>query len=214
MIRKDKNYFFIETDNTIYVFKVLKTGYLEHLYYGTKESVIIDDSFVDRNTAIHYSDSFKHSISDIPLECSSVGKGDIREPLVVITYEDGCFSSDFIYDRYLIRNEKNPLDTLPSSYGVDEELVIYLKERVHNITLELHYSVFVKENVIVRSSKLVNNSDESVKVNRLMSSLIDFKGSFDVTSFSSAWANEMNKYTTHLEAGKLVISSDSVKSRL
>lgn len=208
MIRTDKNGFFLETDNTIYAFKVLENGYLQHLYYGSRERLNTDGGFTDRNTAIRYSENFEHSLSDIPLECSSIGKGDIREPLVVITYEDACFSSDFIYDSYIIHNGKNPLSTLPSCYGADEELVVYLKERVHNITLELHYSVFVKENVIVRSSKLINSSSEVITVNRLMSSLTDFKGRFDITSFSCAWANEMNKNTTHLEAGKFVVSSN------
>lgn len=208
MIKKENSYFLLETNNTVYAFKIMENGYLQHLYYGAKENMDLEDSFIDKNSTIHYSKEFQHTLADIPLECSSIGKGDIREPLVVITYKDGCFSSDFVYDRYEIRRGKGLLNTLPGSYGADEELIIYLKERIHDIILELHYSIFEETNVIVRSSKLNNNSSETIVINRLLSTLVDFNRTFDITSFSGAWANEMNKFTTHLESGKFVVSSN------
>lgn len=36
MIRKEKDYFILDTDHTTYCFQVLPTGQLEHLYYGRK----------------------------------------------------------------------------------------------------------------------------------------------------------------------------------
>ena len=36
MIRKEKDYFILDTDHTTYCFRVLPTGQLEHLYYGRK----------------------------------------------------------------------------------------------------------------------------------------------------------------------------------
>lgn len=40
MIRKEKDYFILDTDHTTYCFRVLPTGQLEHLYYG--------ESFISR----------------------------------------------------------------------------------------------------------------------------------------------------------------------
>ena len=35
-IKHDSGFFIIETQNTSYIFHVLPTGHLEHLYYGCK----------------------------------------------------------------------------------------------------------------------------------------------------------------------------------
>ncbi len=39
MIKREKNCFVLETLNTTYCFQVMKTGHLEHLYYGRKISI-------------------------------------------------------------------------------------------------------------------------------------------------------------------------------
>ena len=39
MIKKLENGFILNTKNTTYAFRVLKTGHLEHLYYGKKIAI-------------------------------------------------------------------------------------------------------------------------------------------------------------------------------
>lgn len=207
MIRIENEAFYLETDHTVYAFRLLDNGYLQHLYYGSREGTIPDGSFPDRNANVRYSQDFPHCLENIPLEYSSVGKGDVREPLVVVTDGTGCFTGDFVYESHTVTKGKHSLSTLPSSYGADEELTLTLVDRRTELTLLLHYAVFAATDVIVRSSCLVNGSHREVTVNRLLSAQLDFQGRFSVTSFTGAWAEEMHRHTTPVDAGKFVISS-------
>lgn len=209
MIKIENGCFYLETAHTMYAFKLMGNGYLQHLYYGSKHAFSYADTFVDENANVRYSREYPHSLDDILLECSSVGKGDVREPLVVVTYQDGSYTGDFVYENHSVREGKHTLQTLPSSYGADRELTIYLREKTHGILLELHYGLFYETDVIVRSSRLVNESTETVTVNRLLSAMLDQQGEVEVISFTGAWAKEVNRNTTPVRAGKFVIASNA-----
>ncbi|MGI6608408.1 MAG: alpha-galactosidase [Erysipelotrichaceae bacterium] len=212
MIKKVKDHFILETRNTTYIFKILANGYLAHLYYGSKyDNEIYKKSKLKINTTgntVNYSIDFPYALEDIPLEYSSYGKGDIREPLIVVRNHDGSNTSDFIFDSYEIVDKKKKLETLPSSYDCDGQLVISLADEYYNLKLQLFYSVFYQSDVIVRSCKFINSSNKTVKLEKIYSSLIDMQDkTFTVTSFFGNWANEMNKQQVKLNAGKYVISS-------
>ena len=142
---------------------------------------------------------------------SSYGKGDIREPFIEVIHRDGSYTSDFLYEKAVIYDDKKALDTLPSSYeeeGKVSELIITLKDKQYDLTLELHYSVFEDRDVIVRSAKFINTSKGAVKLTRLMSMQLDFATSgYVFTSFNGNWAREMYRHDTLVNAGKHVNSS-------
>lgn len=215
MIRKIENYYILETENTMYCFRLLESGYLEHLYYGKRfELNSLSDcekelpSYYKEtgNTVFYNKTTLKQSLEDTPLEFSSYGKGDIGEPLVEISYLDGSFTNDFLYVEECINKEKEALDTLPSSYDGDEQLILTFKEKYHNVFLKLYYTVFEQNNVIARSSRIINY-DDTIQLERLLSSSIDFPHPYTITSFHGNWANEMNMHKTDVAAGKLVLSS-------
>ena len=100
---------------------------------------------------------------------------------------------------------------MPSSYDDDymvEELIIKLKCNNYSEVLELHYSVFEERDVIVKSSKIINTGLAPVYVRRLMSNQLDFE-SFDYvfTTFTGAWAREMERKDNRISSGKYVNSS-------
>lgn len=214
--------FGLHTENTSYVFAVLPTGQLEHLYYGkrirlNKSAVAAlkeKHSFAPGNTVIYDNEHPQYSLEDMKLEMSSQGKGDIREPFIEIEYPDGSRTSDFIYKGYEIINGKPELDTLPSSYCDENQadeaitLKITLVDRHYPVELELFYYVYEKENVICRSSRLINNGYDSIEVKRLMSLMLDMDGAgYIMSTFNGAWAREMNRHDTVVVAGKLVNAS-------
>lgn len=178
MIKMENGVFYLETDHTAYAFRLLENGYLQHLYYGSKEDCTFEKTFRSRNANVRYSKAYPYCLENIRLECSFTGKGDVREPLAVVTYADGSFTGDFVYQSHNVSKEKRTLDTLPSAYGADEELTVCLKETCKDITLELHDALFEKTDVIVRSSRLINTSSEQVIVNRLLSAQLDFDEQF------------------------------------
>ena len=207
MIRFIDNTFILDTKNTTYAFRINEFNYLEHLYYGKLIDKIPDANPGPLNGAAFYSQEVARSLEFLPLEYSSNGKSDLRQSMITVTYEDGSFTNDFVYDHHEILGYKKSLQTLPSSYGSKEELIIYLVERNNGLKLQLHYSIFDDKDFIVRSCKLTNDINQTVTINRLLSMQIDFDKTFDVTSFNGCWANEMNKHVNHIDAGRFEVSS-------
>lgn len=208
----------LDTENTSYIFTLTPSDHLQHLYYGKKitiNSVHEISSFIEKRefepgNVIVYSKEFPTEIpEDMCLEISGGGHGDIREPFLEIVMPNGCRSSDFIFEKAEISDNKPVSDTLPMSYsenGKYEHLCITLKDS--NIILELHYTVYAECNIITRSSKIINNMDQKIKIERLLSLQLDIpQAGLDITSFHGAWAREMNKSSIHLTAGKYVIES-------
>ena len=86
MIRKEKDYFILDTDHTTYCFRVLPTGQLEHLYYGRKlhiedeadmQPLVEKHVFAPGNVNLYNEEQKAYSLEDMRLEMSSYGKGDI-----------------------------------------------------------------------------------------------------------------------------------------
>ena len=59
MIKADGKYFFLNTKNTTYAFRVMETGQLEHLYYGSLidaedgENISEKRAFAPGNTVLY-----------------------------------------------------------------------------------------------------------------------------------------------------------------
>jgi len=209
MIRVENNIFVLETKETTYLFRVMETGHLEHLYYGKKlvlpaeylESTV-DMLFAKRAnlggcTIMYDREHPTVSMSDALLEVSAMGTGDLRSPMVEIVYGDGNTTSDFIFNSYEIAESKHVLATLPSSNdetGEVKTLKVVLKERFTPVYLELYYSVFENCDVITRSVRLVNEGEEELRVEKLMSAQLDIRGSkYVMASFHGDWAKEMGR---------------------
>ncbi|MBR5005211.1 MAG: alpha-galactosidase, partial [Erysipelotrichaceae bacterium] len=150
-------------------------------------------------------------LEDVCLEMSSYGKGDIREPFIEVTHADGSFTSDFLFEKAEIIEGKRLLETLPSSYAEDTSctgLVLTLKDKQVELTLELTYHVFEQMNVITRSAKLINTSSEKITLERLMSTQLDLADDgWILSSFHGAWAREMNRVDMPTGPVKVINSS-------
>lgn len=228
MISCKDGVFELHTEHTTYLFRVMENGMLEHLYYGARLRVAdaapfaLKHPFLAGNT-IQYSPDFPGlTLENMMLEMSSYGKGDIREPFVELVFEDGSFTSDFVFTSYEISREKEEFDTLPGSYSdrtgdeTDEteqkggvwQLKICLKEKQENIRLFLYYWVFPECDVISRSARLLNESGKTVILKRLMSLQLDFMTSdYVFTTFTGAWAREMRRNDIAVQAGRYVNAS-------
>lgn len=217
MINVSDNIFILNTKDTTYVFGILPTGQPEHLYYGRKITVADASGLREKhvfqpgNSVVYDSEHDNYTLEDVCLEMSSYGKGDIREPFVKLVYEDGSFSSDFIYDSYEITDGKPALESLPSSYDVNDganHLILRLKECGSGLVMELHYHVFEECNVITRYTKLINNTDAAVRIDKMMSCQIDMPDAgYDFVTFDGAWAREMQISNVPVSHSRLVNSS-------
>ena len=220
MIRRIGNLFVLDTLNTTYAFHILPSGHLEHMHYGRRiriesesdAAALVEKRLCLPGSSVCYSPEYPAlGLEDVCLEMSSHGKGDIREPFIEVTHADGSYTSDFLFDSAEIRPGKAPFDTLPGSYeenGDVEELVVTLKDKQYDLTLELHYFVFEKYDVISRSAKLINTSADDITLERLMSLQLDFsRADWTFTTFHGAWAREMKKHDMAVGPCKLVNES-------
>lgn len=220
MIRQLDKVFILDTKNTTYCFQVLESGHLEHLYYGKKlrideaddvKSLAEKQAFPPGNSNVYDAKFQSLSLENMRLEMSSYGKSDIREPFIEVIHADGSYTSDFLYETAVIKKGKEPLETLPSSYednGELQELTVFLKDKQYGLTLELHYGVFEDRDVISRSAKFINTSDEVVKLTRLMSTQLDFEDAgYILTTFNGNWAREMYRHDALVGIGKMVNAS-------
>lgn len=227
MINDERPVFFLGTPGTTYIFRVTETGQLEHLYYGgdlydlakVGDARLLADAeamtekrvFSAGNMISYDKEHLNVTLEDMRMEMSGLGKGDIREPFVEIEHADGSITSDFVFDHAEISDTKPAYRTLPGSVSEDGRcghLCVFLKDRSYDLTLELHYYVYEDCDVICRSSRLVNTSKEAVRLHRLMSAQLDFEeDNAVVTTFSGAWAREMNQRSIRVKSGKFENSS-------
>jgi alpha-galactosidase len=218
MIVKQENTFFLQTKHTSYILRILPEGLLEHLHYGRRIQPTVhteamwEKMFCQPGNTVNYPGTESLALEELPMELSGYGSGDIREPFLGITYEDGSSTSRFLYESSEIQKGKTPLATLPCSYGAQDE-VTELRIRLTDpsrkgILLTLLYQVYEEQDVITKSVILENAGDQEIILNRLMSSQLDFQGEdYVFHTFGGPWTREMNHFRHSMNHGKVVNSS-------
>lgn len=219
MIVKNKNYFYLATKNSSYIFHIMPSGHLEHIHYGENMNIdpesedieqelaplIFNREFVGGNQNTYDKNFQGVALEDMSLEMSAYGKGDIREPFVELSYADGNRTADFLYDSYEIIKGTLPIEGMPASYddtNAAATLRIILKDIGYNIELELIYTVYPDVDVITRRANMYNKSEATVEIDRLLSTQVDLpEGEYVFTSFNGAWAREMNRRDQLCKAG-------------
>jgi alpha-galactosidase len=185
----------------------------EEIADGQVEALAEKQAFAPGNSLCYDQEDKGFSPEYCGLECSALGKGDLREPMVEVTGKNGVRTLDFVYDSHEISEGKKAFATLPGSYdeaGKVQQLKIVLKDKWQELTLELYYWVYEDCNVITRSAVLRNDGSDSVTVERLLSLLVDLEeDDYVVRSFTGAWAREMHANRIPLTGGKHVLSSMS-----
>ena len=105
------------------------------------------------------------------------------------------------------------MEGLPSTYVEDPEqadtLIITLKDSLKNVVVQLRYTVFRQLDVITRSVKIVNEGQETFKLEKVLSSSVDYEtAEFDLLTLPGAWGRER-----HIERAPLRSGIQSMESR-
>ncbi|MDM0763051.1 alpha-galactosidase [Clostridium perfringens] len=209
--------FHLRTKNTSYVLKVRETGHLSHLYWGRKlKADNLEYFFRRRGFGSFAADTDNISgfqLELIPQECPTFGATDLRSPSLEFQYEDGTSATDLRYKSHRIYEGKQRLSGLPAVYVESEEeatsLEITLVDSLKNLEVILTYNVFENFDAITRSLKIVNNSDEKINIERVLSANVDFTtDEFDFIQLSGSWGRERHILRNPLRSG-----SQSIESR-
>ncbi len=208
--------FHLRTKNTSYVLKVMETGHLSHLYWGRKlKADNLEYFFRRRGFGSFAADTDNISgfqLELIPQECPTFGATDLRSPSLEFQYEDGTSATDLRYKSHRIYEGKQRLSGLPAVYVESEEeatsLEITLVDSLKNLEVILTYNVFENFDAITRSLKIVNNSDEKINIERVLSANVDFTtDEFDFIQLSGSWGRERHILRNPLRSGSQAIES-------
>ncbi|HEX3078720.1 MAG TPA: alpha-galactosidase, partial [Lachnospiraceae bacterium] len=213
---KEQNTFTLHTRNTTYQMKVGKLGHLLHLYYGSKVEGDMEYllTYFDRGFSGNPYDADlerTYSMDCLPLEYPTQGNGDYRTTCLTIRNTDGTYSCDLRYKDYRITKGKYSIPGLPAIYATEEEadtLEIILEDSVSKVEVSLFYGVLEKYDVITRSVKVRNTSDQAVVIEKALSAGLDFiYGDFDLLTFYGRHAMERILQKTKVAHGIQAIGS-------
>lgn len=208
--------FHLRTKNTSYVLKVMETGHLSHLYWGRKLKADNLEYFVRRrgfgSFAADTDNISGFQLELISQECPTFGATDLRSPSLEFQYEDGTSATDLRYNSHRIYEGKQRLSGLPAVYVESAEeatsLEITLVDSLKNLEVILIYNVFENFDAITRSLKIVNNSDEKINIERVLSANVDFTtDEFDFIQLSGSWGRERHILRNPLRSGSQAIES-------
>ena len=209
------NVFHIQTHKTSYVFRALPSGQLESMYYGKRIRNHSDFTFMYDKHECGFSNATPRSQSDtsvsldhIPLEYSAYGKGDYRLPAMQLLSSKDSFTTDFVYKTYAVTDIKPILNGLPSSYGNGQTLTVILEDKTLGAELHLFYTAYDECNVIARSVRLINKSENDIHIKSLLSMQIDLPmGDYTMLTFDGAWIRERMKNEHKLTSGEFSVGA-------
>lgn len=192
--------FTIQTENSTYQIKIDKYNFLSHIYYGNKicegsMDYLVKDGSIVFSVNPAESEDRNFSLEILPQEYSSCGIGDYRISSINLTDGNGArvFSPKFV--GYEMKNGVKEIDGMPHIYEDGDNpktLEIYLKDFISNLELTLNYTVIYNKDIIARSVTFKNSSKDNIKLNKIMSSCLDFLNNydFDVIHFHGRHAME------------------------
>lgn len=209
--------FHLTNGDISYLLAVEEGGLLAHLYFGKAVKDYHGQRRyprIDRGFSGNLPDSLERGFSPDTLlrEYAGAGEGDYRLPAILVEQANGSQATQFVYDRYEVLAGKPTLEGLPASYVLDdneaETLVVYLKDAVAGLELALSYTVYADRPVITRSARLDNQSDASIKIEKMASMAVDFPAqALDLISLPGAHVNERHINREALSYGQKRLAS-------
>jgi len=224
MIRTNENktIFQINTPNTTYMMGVGAGKYLIHLYYGKR----IED--MECEYLLRMEDGAKTDrlltrdkvsfFETYPFEYPAYGTGDYRNTCLSVRDEGGFRVCELIYDGFRIYSGKPALEGLPATFEGSgksqkaETLEICLKDERLELKILLRYSVFEDSDAILRSVTAVNEGEQSLVLEKILSACLDLDNErFELTTLNGAWSRERHIVKRDVTEGKF--SVDSLRGR-
>lgn len=209
--------FHLQTPNTSYMIGIIDDeGFVAHLYYGRR---VPDDALnqvlwvgFDHPEAYGKTGNQVRYLYSLPMEYSTGGTGDFREPCLNVRTETGGRACSLQYRSHRIYNGKPKLEGLPAVYGDEDdcitlELICY--DPVLSLEVCLFYTVFEHLDAICRSERIINRSSLDIYLTSALSACLDMPNrDFDLITLHGHWSNERMINRRPLSFGKQFISSE------
>ncbi|OON97639.1 MAG: alpha-galactosidase [Candidatus Epulonipiscioides saccharophilum] len=214
MIKFSNKTFHIYNDDVSYIIKILDNNHLGQLYFGKaiRDRESFDHLLVEKGTNLApclFEGNLDFSLEVIKQEYPSYGTGDYRDPAYQVTSKNGSSITDLGYKSHVIKKGKRSIKGLPSTYGENvDTLEINLEDELIGLEVTLRYHVFSNISAIIRSVEFKNIGQETLKIDRAMSSSLDlYDANFEMITLDGAWARER-----HINSGMLRKGIQSISS--
>ncbi len=214
VIQFSNNTFHIYNDDVSYIIKILKNNHLGQLYFGKKirHRDDFDHLLVEKGTSLApcvFKGDLDFSLEVLKQEYPSYGTGDYRDPAYQVVADNGSSITDLVYKSHIIKNGKDAITGLPSTYGNNvETLEITLQDDVIGLKVLLRYHVFSDIAAIVRSTAFINISTKPLRIERAMSASLDlYDSNFEMITLDGAWARERHISTRKITSGIQSVAS-------
>lgn len=138
-----------------------------------------------------------------------VGQGDFRRPSIIIQHTNNQMT-DFKLKSHQIISEVVVPQGLPSTHShyEGETLKLVFIDEIANLELNIFYSTFEESDTITTFSRLINHSDQTVNIERLLSQQFDLpRGNYDILTFQGAYGREKTLRRQSVQQGTFLIES-------
>jgi alpha-galactosidase len=196
-------------------------NHLEHLYYGPTIEPFNDlnDARIkyefELGTHVSYSKASKgYMLNNTLLEVSTFGKGDYREPTIHLELPSGSRTIDLLYKGH--ETVQNLVFKNMPQATKNDTLKVILEDSQNKVTVNLYYTVYETENVIVRNLEIINHNEQGIILDKALSCSLDMLNKdFTLTKLDGTWIRERNITnhkltfgTVHFDSKKGVSSND------
>lgn len=217
-VDEQKKIFHLSTNNTSYIMAVKNGKYLAHGYWGKKigtpevsHMILMRWTCFDVMEPIDGEGEELCSLDYVRQEYPTGGDGDYRAPALEVEYADGSRNCPLRYAGYELKKGKTAPEGLPAVYAGEDEadtLEIRLMDEDRGLVVTLVYSVLADSDAIMRSVRLANEGNESIRIHRVCSASVDFEsGAMDMVCLPGAWARERHIERCPLHHGEQRIGS-------
>ena len=223
---KQNSIFHLYTKNTSYIFALLRTGLLEHIYYGRRLrdpffslSAIKEKHIIAPGRSTLTLKDVEISENDTCLELTREGKGDYRTPSIAVSFgEDGERTLNLKFISYKVTDGivrfRGPV--MPEAIGTESDamtLEITYKDEESGIKVLDYYTVFENADVITRRRVAINEGKSTVVLRSLTSGTIALREkNLKLHTFQGAYLRENREVITELKEGTYITESRHLAS--
>ena len=208
--------FKIDTKKSSYVIGIVdKEGFLGHIYYGAYIRDT-DIGYLLRLSEYPFVPSENERdrssfLDQFPAEYPGNDVGDYRESALEITDANGHHAVEPVYLSHRIYRGKPGLEGLPAVFGTEEDsmtLELVLSDPVLSLEVVLNYSVFSDCEAIMRNVKVINRSEQPIKLEKVMTVSLDMDDAgYRMMTLHGSWGRERQIACRELGYGKQSVSS-------
>ncbi len=199
--------FYLDTNSSSYVIRILENGAAAHSYYGARiphEDLSYYNMFRPIGfSAVHEIGGREISPETILQEYPTFGRGDYRIPAVTVRGKDGTNVNELRYVSHRILEGKPLMEGMPQlDVGVEsvQTLELVLRDAVAGYEAILYYTPFEEADVIARRTVIRSIAENPITVENACSASFDLEtGDFDMITLHGSWGREryVERYPLH-----------------